>query len=214
MAKKKNKDEDGDLLIKMAGIVLFLPFLPLSLIYFLVLKKRHLTPQAQRIVDTSRGIKAAIFSAGIIGTSAIFILAGTFGIFNEAKENIIAFKALFLVFCLCVMAYYGSRYVACIFLGIVVDPRKGVVVMPTDFQSYSLTDWLTLRFLSGMKRVDVIPLDGIEKISRSKGTELYLHGSFGSRRISMSSKQKRDECLAAIQSKSRKTVLIPELVGV
>ena len=52
----------------------------------------------------------------------------------------------------------------------------------------------------------------VEKITRQAGTQLFLHGSFGSRRIGFSSKLKRDECIHLLTASGRSQAkLVAEL---
>jgi hypothetical protein len=56
--------------------------------------------------------------------------------------------------------------------------------------------------------MDQVDIDEIEKITRQAGKRLFIHGPFGSRGISFTNKQKRDECYSAIQSASNKKSLL------
>jgi hypothetical protein len=73
---------------------------------------------------------------------------------------------------------------------------------------------MKLRFIADYTKVDSVKISQITKLTRGYGTELYVHGPFGSRAIIMSSKQKRDECLAMIQNfTGKRGLLITEIEG-
>ena len=49
-----------------------------------------------------------------------------------------------------------------------------------------------------------------ESISREKGKILFIHGEFGTRKIEYMTKQKRDECLYAIQRIKKQKITATE----
>jgi hypothetical protein len=51
-------------------------------------------------------------------------------------------------------------------------------------------------------------MEEITKMTREKGIKLYVHGSFGSKCLEYSTKQKRDEAMSMIQAISGKKGLI------
>lgn len=61
----------------------------------------------------------------------------------------------------------------------------------------------------GWARMDEVRLSEIGRITRKAGADLYIHGSFGSRRITFTNKQKRDECIYAITSSGRTAATVP-----
>jgi hypothetical protein len=123
----------------------------------------------------------------------------------------IAISALIVIL---VADWCVARHLAVLYLGIVTDSGKDALFFPYDMQSYTVIDYITLRFFKDYCNVDSVPLSAITKISRGRGKDLYVHGTFGSRSIVMSNKQKRDECLAMIQSVTgKKRLLIAELEG-
>ena len=66
--------------------------------------------------------------------------------------------------------------------------------------NYGIGDYLNLRFIRELGLMEEVKLSKVTKITRKAGTVLYIHGSFGSRGIIFSNKQKRDECIAAIEN--------------
>lgn len=111
--------------------------------------------------------------------------------------------------------YIMARHLAVLYMGVVLDIDKGEVYFPFDMQSYGVLDYISLRFLHDYCNVDSVPLASIRKISRgNRGKDLYLTGEFDARSITMSSKQKRDECLELIQSAiGKRGILMNEIEG-
>ena len=60
-----------------------------------------------------------------------------------------------------------------------------------------------MKHLQGNFNPNEIPLCSIDKMTREKGNILYVLGDFGSKKLTFSSRQKRDECMAAIQRYAR-----------
>lgn len=72
--------------------------------------------------------------------------------------------------------------------------------------NFGIQDYLQLRFIRDMGDMESVPLSAITKITREAGKKLYVHGEFGSRGIAFSHKQKRDECIAAIENGSHEAI--------
>jgi hypothetical protein len=89
-------------------------------------------------------------------------------------------------------------------MGIVGDASDDLLIIPPTMDNYSLGDWFSLRFFRDICSVDKIHLSSITRMTRGYGKELYIHGNFGSRKISMSSKLKRDECMVMIERLARR----------
>jgi len=69
--------------------------------------------------------------------------------------------------------------------------------------NYSVSDYLNLKFITELGTVEEVQLNQIRKITRQAGKKLFIHGKFGSRGMSFSNKQKRDECISAIEDAAR-----------
>jgi hypothetical protein len=222
MAKKKNDDGAVILLAgfcTIIGILFFLPFLLLVTVPALNhCKKQYLADtQAQRVMDIRRifpdlpiGCITAMFSAPLlISLPAIFVD-------NVNISNIILHAASLFIISIILLAslYYIAAHIAVQYFGIVADKDKNRLLLPFDMQSYTISDYFSLRFLHDFCNIDIVQLSSITKLTRGKKKELYVHGNFGSRRIVMSTKQKHDECLAMIQALTGKRgLLITEIEG-
>jgi hypothetical protein len=210
---KKEKDEAAKYLMAALGILLFLPLLIFAVSSFNALQQKYLeSTAAQRVMDIRRIFPTLIVGGTVFFVGAIFI----YYIINIMNKNssfsiiaiIIALPAVIFI------GYHFARHLAVLYFGIVADKDKDILVFPHDMQSYILSDYFSFRFLKDYCNVDTIELSSITKMTRGHGTELYVHGPFGSRRIIMSTKQKRDECLAMIQVfTGKKGLLITEFEG-
>jgi hypothetical protein len=155
-------------------------------------------------MDIRRVFPTLIGGGTVFFVGAIFIFYTTFSII----AIIIVLPPVIFI------GYHFARHLAVLYFGIVADKDKDILVFPHDMQSYLLSDYFSFRFLKDYCNVDTIELSSITKMTRGHGTELYVHGPFGSRRIIMSTKQKRDECLAMIQVfTGKKGLLITEIEG-
>jgi hypothetical protein len=225
MARKTRKSKKGDggdggplLLI---GMLLFLPFLVISFRAFNKLKHEYLERgNVQRVMDISRTF-GTLFLGGAVCGLGTFIIVFIIAILSKNQEIhsfisfiIVVLIITFIIYMSIGACYYIARHLAVLYLGIILDIDNDELILPYDMQSYTITDYTKLRFLDDYCNVDKISLSAITKMTRGRGKELYVHGSFGSRGIFMSTKQKRDECLAAIQSVSgKKGLLITEIEG-
>ena len=196
------------------GALVFFPLTIAGFIIFRKLKRAYLeSPAAQRAMDISRlvstlvgGGVACVFGT-IIALICISAVSGTPPFIAVLLQTLIA--VLFLGTC-----YIIASHLAVLYLGIVADKGKDALIFPYDMQSYTLADYFSLRIIKDYCNADKISLSAITKLTRGHGKELYAHGAFGSRRITMSSKQKRDECLAMIQAiTGKQDLLITEFEG-
>lgn len=106
----------------------------------------------------------------------------------------LSIAAVFLA-CLGISAHIGTAQI-----GMLVFPEKGIFVIPTDPARNTFTEnvfkfkWLKDRF-----SMEELPIAELDKITRQSGTNAYVHGRFGTRRIEWRNKQKRDECIATLE---------------
>ena len=54
---------------------------------------------------------------------------------------------------------------------------------------------LVVPLLRQFTSLDSVPLNAIDRITRQAGKRVLIHGDFGSRHLSFTSKLKRDECI-------------------
>ena len=101
------------------------------------------------------------------------------------------------------------KWLAVAHFGVIVDPTNDRIIFRYDQESYDLMDYIKLRFITDLPRLDEVHLSEIGRITRKRGDDLFLLGVFGSRRITFTNKQKRDECIFAIQNSGRTSAHVP-----
>lgn len=197
-AKKK---DDSDLYIVL-GMILFIPFLIFAWRHYSRLKREFVAnASSQRIFDTASLWYPLGIGGGITAVATYLILALAHG---PWYLSIILAPCLGLLFLF--LGRQVARWLAATYFGVLVDPLQDRVLLPCDMASYGVAEYLSFRFLRDMGTVDSISLSGITKITREAGKSLYVHGGFGSRAMTFTNKQKRDECIAAIESASRRSI--------
>jgi hypothetical protein len=195
MARKQGESAEG--LMSLIGFVALLPLMIVSISYYYSLKGRY--PENE---DTQR-----IFDVRLV--TKYFVLAGiiAFVAWNVAVKPLLTLPPLLPVYALvAVCALYLlvklALAISSNYFGVLVDARKDVVILPKDMANYSIVDYLQLKFIRELGQVEEVRLSQIKRITRQGGTALFIHGKFGSRGIKFSIKQKRDECMSAIQEAS------------
>jgi len=223
MAKRKSKSDDasGKAVMIFIGLIVFIPFLIIATIHYYVLRARHgISDDVQRIFQTS-SILPPVVVGTFVGSALGSTLIPWLQVFAEGgfHDNFVARGQLTeaAVWCLIVspilpILIWATFHVACwvgaTYLGVLVDRGSDKVVFPKDMANYSITDYLKLKFIRELGHMESVPLSEVKRITRQSQVHLYLHGPFGSRGIKFPSKQKRDECLVAIEEAlgSRKTM--------
>mgnify|MGYP001063096106 FL=1 len=207
MAKKKNDGSAGALLSVVAFFV-FLPFLIFGIFYYRKLKRKYSAiPNIQRVYDIGVLFKTVGASIAVIVVSAVLVLqmsALPAKFVSVETSHYIARVILFLypIAMIWPMKKMAER-IAIEYFGIIFNDNDRTIMLPADIGNMGLGDWLRLKFLSRMGEHDSIEIRKISNITREKGVNFYIHGDFGSRRINFSNKQKRDECISALQARTR-----------
>jgi hypothetical protein len=173
--------------------------------YYSYLRATYMSPPpARRINDFARFVRVAPLAVcGLVIPAAFAVyVAGGIAISQWGQSmtalGIIALAVIALVGLWLIVT--AAFWMAAVYFGTVVDPIKDRVVFQVDQESYDMMDYLTLMFIRDLPEFDTVPISAIQRITRLHGTDLYLMGDFGSRRISFVHKQKRDECIYALTS--------------
>ena len=197
MTTKKEQDRKDDQWLLAIAAFIFIPFLVVAVRHYKRMQKRFPpTATSQRIFDTLNLLPPlSAGSACVIGTLGLIYYASGWFIAILAVPAV----ALAGIWLSCIMA----RWVATTYFGVIVDAASDTVVLPKDLASYGISDYLNFQFIRDLGDVDVLHLSSITKITREAGKHVYIHGPFGSRGMTFSNKQKRDECLAAIERGGR-----------
>ena len=205
MASKKQKEEEA----RINFIMYMIPFIALAVVFGLYhyakLKKKYLTgSQVRRVFDVGTNWPAMLMS----GILAFCYFVAAMVLYEKAHWTLVFSLPLALI----VLNWMGELQ-AHAFLGVVVDYGQGAVFIPPSAENLDIVD--SLLVLPGIRQLttlDFVLLDEVEKITRQAGTQLFLHGSFGSRRIGFSSKLKRDECIHLLTASGRsRAKLVAEL---
>ena len=204
MAKKQN--QGGAELGLIAIGIIFIPLVAtFGLWHYLRLKSRYLRSKGVRRVVDIWNLGAPFYSFVALVLMTYLLPPIVARQFSQTLAYLIYPVALYIGIKL------AQRSASCYF-GAAVIPETGTVVFPEDMAGYGIEDYIKLKFIRNLARMDEVELAEIEKISRQAGKRLYLHGPFGSRGISFTNKQKRDECIFAIQAVAKnRSILLNEL---
>lgn len=195
MAKKQGESTEG--LMFLIGFITLLPLMVISISYYYSLKSRY--PQdedTQRVFDV-RLITKYFITAGLIAFVAWNVAAKPLFILQQITPI-----HVFIVICALYLLTKLALAISANYFGVLIDTRKDRMIMPKDMANYSIVDYLQLKFIRELGKMEEVPLSQIKRITRQGGTALFIHGKFGSRGIKFSIKQKRDECMSAIQEGS------------
>ncbi|MFM5185755.1 hypothetical protein [Aeromonas jandaei] len=207
MARRNRANEE---MLKYAfmiiGGILFLPFMLFSYVHYSRIKKCHMKESGtQRVYDVGLLWRSVIFSVGIITTGliAMFYTNGYLlsYVSPEYAKVVFCIDALIVVISLYPIKKMAER-VAVRYFGVVFDDNEKKIVIPADLENSSFGENLRLNFIRKMGDYEEINIKDISNVTREKGVNFYIHGNFGSRKINFSNKQKRDECLSALQART------------
>ncbi|WP_455231419.1 hypothetical protein [Geopseudomonas aromaticivorans] len=191
MANQQEKNNAGHIAV-LIGFLAFIPMLAFSLIRYRQLRKAYSdTPHSQRVFDTGN-LTQPFIAAGTFVVATFFATHFALDKAPYVLTPIVAVIALYV-------GYKIARSVSTNYFGVYVDSANDRVVFPEDLGNLSLGEILRLKIITRLGEMDEVPLSGIKRITRQSGTKLFIHGQFGSRAIKYSDKQKRDECISAIQ---------------
>ena len=195
-----NKKDDNGALMIVIGVIIFIPFLIFTFMHYAKIKKEFpITESSQRIFDFGN-----LFPDLGMGGGAILIGYYVLAIASSSKLAIIFVPVLVIAgVWLC---YHIAKSIASTYFGVIVDPVRDIVLLPKDMANYGIEDYLKLRFIKELGSMEKVSLSEVTKITREAGKKLYIHGRFGSRGIAFSNKQKRDECIAAIENGSNAAI--------
>ncbi|MDV2872945.1 hypothetical protein [Phytobacter diazotrophicus] len=207
MAKKKD-DGSAVILLFVVAFFVFLPFLIFGIFFYRKLKRKYSAiPNIQRVYDIGVLFKTLGASIVVIVVSAVLVLqfCGLLAknLSPETSRNIAGvILVLYPIVMIWPMKKMAER-IAIEYFGIIFNDNDRTMILPADIGNMGLGDQLRLKFLSRMGEQDSIEIRKISNITREKGVNFYIHGDFGSRRINFSNKQKRDECISALQARTR-----------
>ncbi|MCT8858031.1 hypothetical protein K5M76_22535 (plasmid) [Shewanella xiamenensis] len=204
MARSKKADiESLRQALVIIGVLIFLPFMFFSFFHYKKLKKMYLSnSNAQRVFDSGLLMKCIVYSAGMIASTLILMFYVTTRVPPDFINYALAVNGIILV--LGIYAIYKmAQRVAVRYLGVIFNNDTKMMIIPVDLANASASENLRFQFLRRMGECEEIPVKLITNITREKGVNFYIHGAFGSRQINFTNKQKRDECLMALQARTK-----------
>lgn len=205
MVTKKEREQNAQLFGLIISVAVFALFSVFIIIHYRRIKSSYpISTQGQRVFDFGNLQPTLLVGGGLI-------IAFPLGIAMLGKTNIPGLLILFYTLFYLWGMYQYSKRIASVYFGVVVDPKRGIVAFPKDVHNYGLSDYFSLKSIRELGDMEELDLPQIEKITRQSGKILFLHGAFGSRGIYFSRKQKRDECISAIQKNIKPGALMIEL---
>ena len=201
MATKKQKEAQADTNLAFALIPFILAAIAFSLYHYAKLKAKYLTgPHTRRVFDMGTNWEAMLRSS----VMAFAYAALAWLLYQRAPWTMVLSVPLGLV----VLNWVG-KVQAQAFLGVVVDYQQGLIYFPPNSESLDISDYLTvLPVVRQFTTLDSVPLADVQRITRQAGKKVFLHGDFGSRRISFTNKLKRDECIHLITADGNSRVKV------
>lgn len=214
MAKKKNDDGFGLLIIAAvfaASLVAGLIFLVNT---FLVrnhfAKKYDLKNVPVRVTESTwiiiKGFVGLTVGIGFFGGLGFYLIFAGFHMLLYPQQLTPIQAALVFVIMLVLGILFVLLALACsarlgvMQIGMLIFPEKGFFVIPADTHRNTFSEnILHGRWFLDMFKMEELPLKQITKITREKGKIVYVHGKFGTRKIAWGDKQKRDECINALE---------------
>lgn len=205
MVTKKEREQNAQLFTLIVSVAVFALFSVFMFFHFRRIKAKYpVSAQGQRVFAFDN-LQPTLMAGG----GLIILFPMGLAMLGQATITtyLIPFYVLFYVW----MLYQFSKRIAAVYFGVMIDTKRGIVAFPKDLSNYGLADYMALKGLRELGDMDELKLSEIDKITRKAGKELYLHGVFGSRGIHFARKQKRDECIAAIQKNLKPGALMVEL---
>lgn len=197
--KKTNQNEVIAIYLLSAAIALVF-----SLYHYVRLRKQYLTgPQVHQVFDIGSGW-AATLSSGITALVLVMLAAGAY---SQAQWTAVITVPLVLYW-----LYWVGKVQAYAFMGVVVDYPQGRVMFPPNPESLDIVDYIkVMPVMRHFANMDSVALADVQRITRQAGKSLFLHGDFGSKRITFTNKLKRDECIHLITANGSRAKVMTEL---
>lgn len=212
MAKKNENDAGVLLLAGILGTIITSVFLINTyLVYQYYNKKYDFKAATDRVTDTWNFVKYVLGTPGIIIICVMFAGLPAFFLQNGVSSLGRILIIIWVILCLIVAIIWlllDTARMATTQAGLLIYKDRGYFVIPSDWQQNSLTENIIhLKIITFMYEMECLRLTDLEKTTREGGKIAYLHGNFGTRKISWRNKQKRDECIAALENACGKRLI-------
>lgn len=209
MAKKNKSDGAAALIVlTLVAFLIFLPFLTITFSRYRKLKKMYeAIPNTQRVYDIGNLFKTIGWAVAMVIVFAGIFIGISFAIEKYIPPEYTKHIALILMSaCVLVILWPLKKMaerVAVEYFGVIFNDNDHSMHLPADIDNMGLGETLRLHFLRRLGDQDRVDIKKITNITREKGVNFYIHGDFGSRKIKFTNKQKRDECISALQARTR-----------
>lgn len=209
MAKKNKNDGTAALIVlTLAAFLIFLPFLTITFSRYRKLKKMYKAiPNTQRVYDIGNLFKTIGWAVAMVIVFAGIFIGISFAVEKYVPPEYTKHIALILMSaCVLVILWPLKKMaerVAVEYFGVIFNDNDHSMHLPADIDNMGLGETLRLHFLRRLGDQDRVDIKKITNITREKGVNFYIHGDFGSRKIKFTNKQKRDECISALQARTR-----------
>lgn len=195
MAKRKKDDNSLAVLLGVIGSIFFIFFLLNSFIVNQYYSRKYNIAKASiRVTDPGNIIRFLpyIFTLSVLLGMAIFTLHGAPGL--------LALIEIALILTALIGMFILSARIGTTQIGMLIFRKQGIFIIPTDPNKNTLyQNIFQFQLVKDMFTMEELPLNEIYKITREYGKKAFIHGTFGSRQVDWRDKQKRDECIAALE---------------
>ncbi|ELY1884195.1 hypothetical protein N0375_29435 [Pseudomonas aeruginosa] len=200
MATAKERQQQSRFICLVVGFVALIPLLMVSFWRYSSLKSQYPEDEhSQRVFDTGNLVQPFATSGAVLLISWVFVAWS-----SQARIAVVLVPVLLV--CALFVLFKMAQSISSTYFGVLVDPINDRVLLPKDMANYSASDYLNFKFVTDLGTMEEVPLSQIRRITRQGGKQLFIHGKFGSRGMKFSNKQKRDECLSAIEEGSSAAV--------
>ena len=216
MAKKN--DADGIVaLVALASVLLSSVFLINTVAVNKHFAKKYNVNEVDiRVHDSGNILRffKHMYGIGLLMIASLILLMLAFAPLGDMMNvgvNIVNVSELLLIVILLVIALVScftlSARIGTSQIGMLVFPDKDKFVIPADPNRNTFVENVFQgKLFSDMYKMEELPLSEIQKITRESGKKAYVHGKFGTRKISWRDKQKRDECIATLERACKKNL--------
>ena len=198
MATAKQNQESSAALGLVIGFIICAPLLIISIYHYYRLRSIYKENEhSQRVFDVGNLVRPFVLALlpVLIAWRLYALILSSGSAVSTVVTAAILITTLFILFKI-------SKLISSTYYGVFIDPENDRIVLPKDMGNYSVSDYIKLKFITELGTMEEVPLSQIKRITRQGGKKLFIHGKFGARGMTFSSKQKRDECLSAVEVSS------------
>lgn len=199
MAKKK--DDGFFYLIGIIGLLVLSVFIINTVCVYNHYNKKYVFSEASaRVTDTWNFIRFMPIAI-VLGVVTAYCIPQVLGLISK-EHNYIGAALLILgwIIIIGLPALLLTARMGTTQAGLLIYKNRGYFVIPTDWNKNTFVENIfQLEIIKAMYDMEALNLADIDKITRESGKIAYIHGTFGTRKIAWRNKEKRDECIAALE---------------